>query len=132
MFEMDLKSLKSRKEATELLQNKLKNAVVTQFLLKNLKHVKSGGYKWKFNLDVLSRDYPHIIAELSSDEPFEKDALFLRGSESNYIHPERDLPLIKELFPYSELVTLEGAGHWLHADRPEELMGILHDFFEQV
>jgi pimeloyl-ACP methyl ester carboxylesterase len=132
MFEMNVQSLGSRKEASDILHKKLDNDSVVQFLLKNLKHQKGGGYKWKFNLEILNRDYHHIIEAVGSEVPFEKDVLFLRGSESNYIHPTEDIPLIKELFPYSQIKTVDDAGHWLHADQPLELIEILHDFFEQI
>jgi pimeloyl-ACP methyl ester carboxylesterase len=132
MFDMNVDQLKSRKEAIALLNEKLDNDAVIQFLLKNLKHHRNGGYKWKFNLEILNRDYHHIIKAISAKEPFEKDTLFLRGSDSNYIHLLNDIPLIRELFPYSEIVTVEEAGHWLHADQPLLLIEILHEFFARL
>jgi pimeloyl-ACP methyl ester carboxylesterase len=47
--------------------------------------------------------------------------LFIRGGKSDYINPE-DEPLMRELFPHSEIQTIAGAGHWVHADQPEEFM----------
>ena len=31
-----------------------------------------------------------------------------------------DLPVIGQLFPNAELVTIKDAGHWVHVDAPEE------------
>ena len=53
--------------------------------------------------------------------PFLKPALFIRGGRSNYVNPE-DEPLIRALFPQVEFQTIAEAGHWLHADAPEEFL----------
>ncbi len=55
-----------------------------------------------------------------------KPTLFIRGEKSNYINPE-DEPLIRELFPQSEIQTIAGAGHWIHADRPEDFLRLVSD-----
>ena len=59
--------------------------------------------------------------------PFVKTALFIRGGKSNYIGVA-DEPLIRELFPQSEIQTIAGAGHWLHADRPVEFLQLVLNF----
>jgi pimeloyl-ACP methyl ester carboxylesterase len=32
------------------------------------------------------------------------------------------------LFPNAELVTIPGAGHWVHAEKPKELLEVLKGF----
>lgn len=54
-------------------------------------------------------------------EPFDKPALFVRGNRSDYI-TDADIPLIKTLFPQSEIVTIENAGHWVHAGSANEII----------
>ncbi|HUA65364.1 MAG TPA: alpha/beta fold hydrolase [Alphaproteobacteria bacterium] len=48
-------------------------------------------------------------------------ALFVRGGKSHYI-AEDGLPQIQELFPQARIETIAAAGHWVHADAPEEFL----------
>lgn len=36
---------------------------------------------------------------------------------------------IKDLFEGAEFVYVEDAGHWVHADRPEDFVTLVSDFF---
>ena len=83
------------------------------------------------NLPVLYRNYPQILEALESEEAFEKPVLFVRGGRSNYIKNE-DLSLIKTFFPQAELASIESAGHWIHADAPEELLKLVNAFLNPV
>jgi pimeloyl-ACP methyl ester carboxylesterase len=39
---------------------------------------------------------------------------------------------MRELFPQSEITTIAGAGHWIHADQPEEFLNLVLDFLQLV
>ena len=99
---------------------------IRQFLLKNLDY-DGEQYTWKMNLDAIRRHYDDINAAITSDEPFEGPALFVRGADSDYVSDE-DVPAIRNLFPRAELVTIDGAGHWVHADQPDALAEVVTDF----
>ena len=49
---------------------------------------------------------------------FDKPTLFLRGEKSNYIK-DADIHQIEKHFPKSSVVTIEGAGHWINAEKPQ-------------
>ena len=53
--------------------------------------------------------------------------LFIRGALSNYIIDE-DIPAIEDQFPDSSFITIENAGHWIHAEQPEEFMNAVLEF----
>jgi pimeloyl-ACP methyl ester carboxylesterase len=40
------------------------------------------------------------------------------GSDSNYIL-EEDVSAIEDLFLDSEFISIDGAGHWVHAEAPD-------------
>lgn len=42
-----------------------------------------------------------------------------------------DKPKIDQIFPKSELVYLD-AGHWIHAEKPEEFMNLVLNFVNKV
>ena len=37
---------------------------------------------------------------------------------------------IRRFFPQSNIATLRGAGHWLHAEQPDEFARIVLDFVQ--
>lgn len=124
---MDLSKIKTRQEAETYLSERIPDTGTRQFLLKNITRERDGSYSWKMNLPALWEHFDDILAPVHGDDSFDKPTLFVRGSRSNYIKDD-DLPLIKSFFPQAKLVTVEDAGHWVHADKPVELLGILKEF----
>lgn len=126
LLAMDLSKMKERKEAEQYLSEQIHDTGTRQFLLKNITRSENGTYSWKMNLPVLWEHFQDILAPVQG-EPFQKPALFIRGSRSNYIKPA-ETALIMSLFPQARIVTIEGAGHWVHADKPNELLSVLNEF----
>jgi pimeloyl-ACP methyl ester carboxylesterase len=126
LLELDFSKIKTRQEADEFLVNRIPDPGTRQFLLKNITREEDGSFLWKMNLPVLWKYYPYILAPVSGT-PFDKPTLFIRGSRSDYIRDE-DIPGIMQLFPEAKIITIEGAGHWVHADQPAALLAVLKDF----
>ena len=53
--------------------------------------------------------------------------LFLKGEKSNYI-TDNDLPRITKQFPYSSVIEISSAGHWLHAENPIDFLAEVLEF----
>ncbi len=117
---LDLNTFHHRKEIEAALSQKIHEPATVLFLLKNLARDEEGRFKWKMNLPVLKKHYDEISAGLPEDAKFENPALFVRGGKSTYILDE-DRALIKKIFPRSNILTVKNAGHWVHADAPDEL-----------
>ncbi len=120
--------LDSRSEADEILIKFVPDISTRQFLLKNLTRDENKKLKWKMNLPVLEKYIEKIGSELPID-PVYLQALFIRGDQSNYIL-ESDYDSLEKLFPYSEIITAEGAGHWVHAQAPDFFYQTVVDFLE--
>lgn len=119
-----------RKEAEEKMSEYIKARSVRQFLLKNLHRKDDGTYEWRFNLEVVSREMDEISHWKIGDGTFEKPVLFLKGEKSDYIK-EDDEEKIKELFPDSEIKTIQSAGHWLHAENPDDFYSEVISFMKE-
>ena len=128
LLDLDLSQISRRQDAEAFLKTHVADMGTRQFLLKNISRNKEGSYTWKMNLPVLWKEYPSILAGVSGI-PFDKPTLFIRGSNSGYIKDE-DFALIQSLFPQAQVVTIEGAGHWVHADKPVELLEVLRNFLK--
>lgn len=114
---MDFEVLNSRSAADEHLSSFVDNFAVRQFLLKNLYWVDKTQLGFRMNLPVLTAQMPEILKALPHEEVFVLTR-FIRGELSNYILDE-DWDEIEEYFPDSDLVTIPGAGHWVHAEKPD-------------
>ena len=86
-----------------------------------------GGYGWKMNLDVIYRHYDRLNGVMEADGTFEGPTLFVRGSASDYVADE-DREIIISFFPEAEIVTIDGAGHWVHAEKPQEFGEVVLGF----
>jgi pimeloyl-ACP methyl ester carboxylesterase len=129
MVSLDLASYKSREAIDGALQNRIPDERVRQFILTNLKRLSGGHYVWKINLEVLRAKYDEVTKTQVSVVPFPGPVLFIRG-DSDYIR-EDDRALISRLFPHATLRSIPGAGHWVHADAPEEFFRVVLEFLQE-
>lgn len=122
---LSLDSLSNRKQAEESLADAIPELSYRQFLLQNLV-LRDGQYRWRVDLDIFERMAPNITAfpDTASCMPYGEEALFIAGEESNFIEGES----IGPLFPKAQLITLAGAGHWLHIQQPESFVKAVRGF----
>lgn len=116
----------SREEMDVVLSRDIPSAPVRQFLMKNLER-EGEGYRWGLNLPAIRQAYPEIIGPIESWDTFDGEVLFIRGGKSDYL-VESDMPRIRALFPFADMTTIENAGHWLHAEQPDEFARITLNF----
>lgn len=121
LLALNLKSFSTRQEIEDTLASEIPSLNLRRFLLKNLGRNSVSEFFWKINLRGLWENYLQLGNAISAPVPFAKPTLFIRGEKSDYIGTA-DEPLIHELFPQSEIQTIVGAGHWVHADKPEEFL----------
>ncbi len=120
---VDLSQIDSRQQVVEILEKHIKNDASTlQFLLKNLaRNPETMQLIWKMNLPILEKYYQEILGNIenTSQTRINTPTLFLRGENSNYVKNE-DFEPIKTLFANAEFQTIRNAGHWLHAENPND------------
>ncbi|SHK02379.1 alpha/beta fold hydrolase [Hymenobacter psychrotolerans] len=123
-----LAQLESRQQADEALAQHIRQPGVRQFLLKNLYRQEDNSFAWRQNLAALTSNMLAVGAEITAPQPFMKPALFIRGGKSDYITTEDKLYGIPPLFPNSQVETIVDAGHWVHAEKPDEVFGLVDAF----
>lgn len=122
---LDLEGIANRGEVDVQLASSIADMGTRQFLLKSL-YKEGDHWRWRFNLSVLAASYANIT-QAQHGEPFTKPTLFIKGGTSDYILPEYESAM-RTLFPNFELKTIDGAGHWLHGEKPEEFNGLVRTF----
>ena len=127
--ELNLDMVDSRSDADEILAEYIAEKSVRDFLLANMLKDEEGNYSWRMNVDVIQKDYPKLIEGLGSKAPCKKDVLFIRGGNSDYVLPEYEKEILA-LFPKAQFQTIDGTGHWVHAEQPELFQAMVHKFLK--
>ncbi len=121
-----LAAIDRRTEAESFMEPFIPEMGVRQFLIKSLFQPSKGVWQWRFNLDAIEQNIGQVGLEMDLLD-YEGETLFLRGGASNYIVDE-DWADIKMVFPNAFLSTIDGAGHWLHAEQPEAFVQEVRSF----
>jgi esterase len=127
---VDLKKAKRRKDVEEVLSNHIPEQATRAFLMKNIYWKTDTQLEWRFNLEGIVKNIGEVGRKIEIEKTYSKkdfETLFIRGEKSNYI-PDADIPVIREHFPDADIVTITGAGHWLHADKPKEFVELIHHY----
>jgi pimeloyl-ACP methyl ester carboxylesterase len=111
--------IRRRGEADKILETFVSDAGIRMFLLKNLYWAEKGRLGLRINLETLKNQVSEVGEALPIHATFSKNTLFLKGDRSEYISIS-DEDLIHRHFPNAIVKTISNAGHWLHAENPEE------------
>ena len=124
-----LPDLNTRKQADDLLSKTIKEPGIRQFILKNLIRNPKNLFYWKINWKAIEDNMEAIGGPLLSNTLFAGEVLFIRGAKSDYILNE-DESLLKKHFPKANLITIQNAGHWVHAEQPAVLLILINKFLK--
>lgn len=123
LFAVEQADIQTRQQAIEIMKQYLSEEMVIQFLLKSF----SKG-QWLFNVKALHEHYADILT-WDTQAAWQKPALFLRGTASPYIGKPEYLDAIHQQFPHAKIIDIDGAGHWLHAEKTAAVLEQLQYYF---
>lgn len=127
MKRADLAGRTRRSEVDSQLAEAVPEAPLRSFLLQNLV-LEQGTFHWRINLDAIGSCMDSLIGFPDlGDARYNGPTLFVGGGRSDYILPEYTAP-IRHHFPNARIEMIEGTGHWLHAERPEDFAKIVEAF----
>ncbi|XP_014662423.1 PREDICTED: alpha/beta hydrolase domain-containing protein 11-like isoform X2 [Priapulus caudatus] len=118
--------LEARRSASDQIAWAVENELIRAFLVTNVTE-ENGIYGWKCNLKAIAANLNHITAFTSFNQQYSGDTLFIGGGNSAYF-TKADYPEVYRLFPRAQIVNIDGAGHWVHYDKPHEFMQHLISF----
>jgi pimeloyl-ACP methyl ester carboxylesterase len=134
LLDLDLATVERREDADRMLTDRVPDATVRAFLLQNLRRAGDGpeaGWRWATNLRTVVRDGAALAGwpadRLAGLPAYDGRVLWLAGERSAYVLPEYD-DAMRRWFPHYRKVTLKGAGHWLHSEKPDVFLAAVRQF----
>ncbi|MET6676965.1 esterase [Citrobacter amalonaticus] len=116
---------KTRQQAAEIMREHLNEEGVIQFLLKSFVDGE-----WRFNVPVLWEQYPHIVG-WETIPAWDHPALFIPGGNSPYVTEAYRADLLAQ-FPQARAHVIAGAGHWVHAEKPEAVLRAIRRYLNET
>ena len=126
---IDLTQVTKRSDADKQLAPYVENIGVRQFLLRNLSN-DNGHYNFRCSLEFIDNCYSQIMQGYQGDAQFIKPTLFIKGGNSDYIQLAHKT-IIDKILPQSSVKIIQGAGHWLHAEKTTAFNKIVADFLSR-
>lgn len=130
MKSVDFTKARSRKAAEAVLSSTLNSPGIIAFFMKSLYWKTKEELAWRFNLEALE-EHLDMVGEALEHGYFDAPTLFIAGGASGYI-VEADHDSILDIFPSAEIRTIEGAGHWVHAEAREAFSDVVLKFLETI
>jgi len=127
LYKLPLEDFDKREEIDSVLSSTFEDKGMRLFLLKNLYRNENKEFAWRFNIEALLEKVNNIQEADFIKGICKIPTHFIRGGNSNYITTQDELIINKHFSDFS-IATIDGAGHWLHAEKPErfydEVMGV--------
>jgi pimeloyl-ACP methyl ester carboxylesterase len=126
ILSFNLQKISTRREAETVLLENIPSEKVRELILKNLQRTADNTFTWKLNASSLLKNIDKIMEGIELKTDYSQQisgfpVIFLKGGDSDYI-PSGDFKDIQKVFPAAEITIVPGAGHWIHADKPDEVV----------
>lgn len=118
-------NLSSRSEVMKTLAEHIEIDGVRQFLSKSITRVENT-MRWRFNVDSIMNNYLSIL----DWKPITKSktpTLFVKGGDSDYLTTEHQAD-VQAQFSNAKAHVIANTGHWLHAEKPVEVLRAIRKF----
>lgn len=127
MIALNLNMYDSTKEVAAALAEVVPSLQVRNFLVKNIFCSPNGNLFWKVNLKAIRDNIDSLSCSTSFNSNYMKPVLFIRGELSDYVL-EEDKHIVMNIYPQAQIVTVAGAGHWVHVDAKNKLLAAVNKF----
>jgi len=119
MKKVDFSQVETRQDVEDQIAPYIKEKRIRQFIMKNLQRTEGNEFKWQINIEGIEPNLDKMFDGIDTINKFGKPTLFVRGGASDYILPT-DYDQIRYNFPQAEIITIEGASHWVHVEAAEK------------
>ena len=123
----------SKRQVDAQLRQTIPDPALRAFCLTNLDE-QTG--QWKIHLEGIAQQLEALARfdvepAAALQQPYHGDAFFIHGGQSRFVR-HAHLETIGTHFPNHLLTTVRGAGHWVHAEAPEDTTALLKRFLDRT
>lgn len=117
----------SRSEVMSILAQHIEMEGVRQFLGKSLMSDQNV-MTWRFNVAALKAHYAEILG-WNIIAKCRIPTLFIKGADSDYLTTQHQ-PMVQAQFSQAKAHVIANTGHWLHAEKPAEVLRAIRKFID--
>lgn len=129
LSDLDLSNCKSKRDVDLLLRPALPDPALRAFVLTNLN--PSTPLQWKIPMQSICSQLPTLAGfHVPPSCQYPGDAFFIHGGQSKFVRNVH-LEQIASYFPNHMLTTIRGAGHWIHAEAPDDVLALLKRYLDR-
>lgn len=131
---LQLENSSKRDLDVALKEKGIEDPALRAFVLTNIEEDRSTHtLHWKIDISSIASQM-HVLAgfDLNSDESlqYKGDTFFINGGTSRFVRSAH-LPTIAAFFPNHMITTIRGAGHWVHAEAPDDTIALLKRYLDR-
>ncbi|KAL3921756.1 MAG: hypothetical protein SGILL_002576 [Bacillariaceae sp.] len=135
VIETSAASDSSAAQVDQALKQSIPDPALRAFVLTNYDNRKQ---EWKIPIGTLVQQLENIAGfdlssssqASSSSSSFDGDVFIIHGGQSKFVrHSYMDT--IASYFPNHMLTTIRGAGHWVHAEAPDDVTALLKRYLDR-
>lgn len=124
-------ALKNKSQLDKLLRTSIPDPNVRAFVMTNY----DGRLKqWKIPVDFILHQLDSLagfdIPMDSTRQSYNGDVLIINGGQSRFVR-HAHLNQISQFFPNHAIMTVRSAGHWVHAEAPDDTASLLKQFLDR-
>jgi esterase len=133
LSELDMSTCISKRDVDLALRSTVPDPALRAFVLTNLdtSNAKDAIMQWKIPMQAIALELTTLAGfEVCSTVQFHGDAFFIHGGQSKFVR-NIYLDTIAQYFPNHMLTTIRGAGHWIHAEAPDDVIALLKRYLDR-
>lgn len=117
----------TKQQIDQQLRVAIPDPAMRAFCLTNLDSTQG----WKIHLHGIAAQLEKLAAfDIDVSHQYPGDAFFIHGGQSRFVR-HAYMQQIASYFPNHLLTTIKGAGHWLHAENPDDTVALLKRFLDR-
>lgn len=89
-----------------------------------------GKDSWKIPLDYIVDQLDTLAAFDVDSKEYQGDVFIIHGGQSKFVKASY-MQKISQFFPNHMLTTIRGAGHWVHAEAPDDTIALLKRYLDR-
>lgn len=125
--DLPLQDFTTKRQVDTYLQKHIEDPALRAFCLTNLD--SSSPLQWKIPLSTLFQQL-ESLADFNISGQYTGDTFLIQGGASRFVkHSHMDT--ISTLFPNYMVTTIRGAGHWVHAEAPDDTLALLQKYLDR-